>query len=351
VWRHFVGRLVDTSSQFAPTIPMGKSTAVSALEMLLDARDLGTRVPTPIERLELPAFSDNGLIVHVKRDDLIHPTIIGNKLRKSFGHFQLCRQRRISTVVTFGGRHSNHLLAVSQVGRALGFSTIGIVRGRDTHGPSPVLEECKQNGMRIVPVKAHEYYPLQRLSAPELNEIASCNDPVYVVPEGGTSEVSLEGTAAIVHEIEDVGQYAYIACAVGTGGTAAGLAAGLANLSICVPTRVLAIAVVRGYLTLPEQGHKALERKYGAERASSIVSSRIEFDGSAPFGRFGPPKASILAELRQLQKCVSFPLDSVYTGKLLLHIARLASSKFFVPGSKLLFLHTGGYQTAPLQVS
>lgn len=93
----------------------------------------------------------------MKRDDLIHPQISGNKLRKSLGHFELCRQRNIATVVTFGGRYSNHILAVSEAGSLFGFSTIGIVRGRDLVGKSPVLEECRSNGMRVVAMDVRNY--------------------------------------------------------------------------------------------------------------------------------------------------------------------------------------------------
>ena len=313
-------------------------------------RQIGMRIPTPIERVELPDFEQNDVVVDVKRDDLIHPLIIGNKLRKCLGHFALCRQQNISTVLTFGGRYSNHILAIAQAGSLLGLATFGIVRGSDLVGRSAVLEECRRNGMRIVPVDARNYYPVQKWPVSELSRVVSSTGPLYVVPEGGTSDVSLDSTASIIDELEAVDQYSHVICAVGTGGTAAGLAAGLARRSPGVATRVFAIAVVRGYLSLPEQGYRALVQKYGEERAAGIVSSRIEFDGSAPFGRFGLPAPEVIDELIELQARVRFPLDSVYTGKALLHVIRLVREKRFARGTRLLFLHTGGYQTASLNV-
>jgi 1-aminocyclopropane-1-carboxylate deaminase len=313
------------------------------------AQEIGMRVPTPVERIELPEFAEHQVVVDVKRDDLIHPVIIGNKLRKCLNHLERCRQQNLSTVVTFGGRHSNHILAIAQAGSLLGLTTIGIVRGSDLVGPSAVLEECRRHGMRIVAVDARNYYPVQTLSVSELNRVVSCTEAFYVIPEGGTSEISLESTATLIDEVEAVGRYSHIVCAVGTGGTAAGLAAGLASRNPAVATRVLAIAVVRGYVSLPDQANRALIQKYGEERTARVVSNHLEFEGSAPFGRYGVPKPDVLAELIALQGRIRFPLDSVYTGKTLLQIIRLVRAKRFVPGTRLLFVHTGGYQTAPLR--
>jgi 1-aminocyclopropane-1-carboxylate deaminase len=113
---------------------------------------------------------------------------------------------------------------------------------------------------------------------------------------------------------------------------------------------VLALASLRGYTTLPDQGRSALRDKVGAEQAEQILDRYLQFDGSAPFGRYGKPAAAVMAQLRTMQEQIMFPLDYVYTGKALLHLEQLALSGRFVRGSRLLFLHTGGYQTAPLSV-
>jgi 1-aminocyclopropane-1-carboxylate deaminase len=251
-------------------------------------------------------------------------------------------------VVTFGGRYSNHILAVSQLGASLGFSTTGITRGTDLVGISPVLEKCRENGMKIVPVKTSDYYPVQKLTTPDLCTLIGCSSPIYVIPEGGTSHVSLDGVAEIVNEIIDPSQYSYIACAVGTGGTAAGLALGLERLDKPLDTKVLALPVLRGYTTLPNQGQSALAEILGEEAARKLVDTRIEFDGSSPSGRFGRPDHVVMHELRKLENAISIPLDYVYTGKALLHIQNLAIAGKFQTGESVLFLHTGGYQTASL---
>jgi len=305
-------------------------------------------VPTPIEAVNLRSFGDLGIELHVKRDDLIHPLIIGNKLRKSFRHFELCRQRGHTSLLTFGGHFSNHLLAVAQAGQQLGLATTGVVRGTRMPGHSAVLEECRRRGMRIIPVTKETYYPVQQISSTELVSRLGLDSMPYIIPEGGTSEFTIEGAGHVIDEIPDPGFYSYVACAVGTGGTAAGLAWGVAQRAESRLPKILAIATLRGYTSLPSQGQAALVYKVGEEAAGRILARHLEFDGSAPWGRYGKPDESVMTRLRTLQELLSFPIDYVYTGKVLLQLEQMARAGRFPPGCKLLFLHTGGYQTAPV---
>ena len=305
-------------------------------------------VPTPIEPVSLPGFADRGIALYVKRDDLIHPRIIGNKLRKSLPHFKKFESSGCTSILTFGGRFSNHLLAVAQASHASGIATAGVVRGTDNRGTSGVLDECRQLGMQILAVGTKDYPLLQRMDAGDLKMKLGLNSPPYVIPEGGTSSLAIEGVGRIIDEIADPGSYAYIICAVGTGGTAAGLAWGLAQRPELQLPKVLAVAILKGYAHLPEQGQSALRKQAGDAAAKRILSRHLEFDGSAPWGRYGKPPASVLARLRALQDAVSFPVDYVYTGKALLQLEQLVLAGRFARGSRLLFLHTGGYQTAPI---
>lgn len=300
--------------------------------------------------VQLPSLAALGLELYIKRDDLIHPLVIGNKLRKSSRHFEVIQRERYNAVLTFGGRFSNHLLAVAQAGQVLGITTTGVVRGTGVPGESAVLEECRCRGMQIIAVETGEYYPLQQLVPDALRARLGLATTPYLIPEGGASALAIEGVAEIINEIIDLDSYTHIVCAVGTGTTAAGLAWGLAQLSEPSLPTVLALSALRGYTTLPEQGRSALCDKAGAEQAEQILARHLQFDGSAPYGRYGKPAASVMQQLHALQEQLTFPLDYVYTGKALLQLEQLAASGRFARGSRLLFLHTGGYQTAPLVV-
>jgi len=306
-------------------------------------------VPTPIEAVKLQSFDDLGIELYVKRDDLIHPHIIGNKLRKSLPHFEVCKQLGYTSVLTFGGRFSNHLLAIAQAGQLFNIATIGVVRGTDLSGSSAVLDQCRRMGMRMISVENAAYYPLQQMSTNELVTRLDLDNLPYIIPEGGTSTLALDGVGQIIDEIADIQSYNYIVCAVGTGGTAAGLAWALAQRTEQLLPKVLAIAVLKGYTTLPVQGQSALQEKVGVAIAEQILARHLEFDGSAPWGRYGKPVEAVMRQLRELQRQLAFPIDYVYTGKVLLQLQQLARAGRFNRGSKLLFLHTGGYQTAAIQ--
>lgn len=305
-------------------------------------------VPTPIEVVDLPAFASRSIELYVKRDDLIHPDIIGNKLRKSLPHLHCCIQQKFTSMITFGGRYSNHLLAIAKAGQECGIKTFGVVRGTDLRGGSEVLDECVRCGMQVLEAEADEYQALQTLNAADLSQRLQLDVVPYVIPEGGTAAVSINGTAAIIDEIPELSSWDWIVTAVGTGGTAAGLVWGLAQQKISALPRLLAFSVLKGFSSLPEPGMKALVEMSGPAVAQAMVARHLTFDGSAPFGRYGKPAVSVMSQLQTLQKQIHFPIDFVYTGKALLQLEQKVSAGQFTRGSRILFLHTGGYQTAAI---
>ncbi|MEU0065137.1 1-aminocyclopropane-1-carboxylate deaminase, partial [Streptomyces albidoflavus] len=113
-------------------------------------------LPSPVQELREPAFERYGVRLLLKRDDLIHPDIPGNKWRKLAPVLQGADGR---TVVTFGGAWSNHLRATAAAGRLLGFPTVGVVRGEELAGRplNPSLARCRADGMRLVFVSRSRY--------------------------------------------------------------------------------------------------------------------------------------------------------------------------------------------------
>jgi len=117
-------------------------------------------VPTPIVPVQLPSLVALGLALYIKRDDLIHPLIIGNKLRKWWRHFEVIQRLGYNAVLTFGGRFSNHLLAVAQI---LGITTTCVVRGTDVLGDSVVLDECRDRG--VLPPERTKMHKLAKMKS------------------------------------------------------------------------------------------------------------------------------------------------------------------------------------------
>src|SRR5688572_18579677 len=92
----------------------------------------------------------------MKRDDLLHPFVSGNKYRKLKYIVQDAQQQGKKHLVTFGGVYSNHLVAVASAGAALGLKTTAFVRGEEEL-KNPMLAICKLYGMELLQVSREEY--------------------------------------------------------------------------------------------------------------------------------------------------------------------------------------------------
>ena len=102
----------------------------------------------------------NNIRLYIKREDLIHPFISGNKFRKLFYNLSKAKEDNHATLLTFGGAYSNHIAAVAFAGKENGFQTIGVIRGDELAykiEDNPTLEKARQAGMEFVFVTREQY--------------------------------------------------------------------------------------------------------------------------------------------------------------------------------------------------
>lgn len=195
-------------------------------------------LPSPLQELADPRFARRSLRLLLKRDDLIHPDLIGNKWRKLVPNLDAAAGRPI---LTFGGAYSNHLRATATAGRLLGLPTVGVVRGQELAGRplNPSLAHCAANGMRLHFVDRTTYR--HKTDPDTLTAVlrAAGAEDAYVVPEGGSNPLAVRGCRALGEELRGHADVVVVAC--GTGGTLAGLAAGLAP-----EQRALGVPVLKG---------------------------------------------------------------------------------------------------------
>ena len=113
---------------------------------------------SPVHQIHDKLFDEQGLKVFIKRDDLIHPIISGNKWRKLKYLLREAQAQNKTHLVTFGGAYSNHIMAVAAAGKDLGIKTIGIIRGDELDETSnPALSFASQCGMKLFFVSREEY--------------------------------------------------------------------------------------------------------------------------------------------------------------------------------------------------
>ena len=158
-------------------------------------------IPSPTVHVEHPLFKANDLTVLMKRDDLIHPEISGNKWRKLKLNVEKYKHNKYDSILTFGGAYSNHIAATAAVGNAMGISTIGVIRGEElTPVSNATLEMAAAHGMQLNFVSRADYqYRYERWYWEDLrNQFGNC----LIVPEGGANLLGALGCAEILNELD-----------------------------------------------------------------------------------------------------------------------------------------------------
>ena len=172
-----------------------------------------------VQEIQLP---NTTISLFIKRDDLLHPHISGNKFRKLKYNITTAQEQNQSQLLTFGGAFSNHIVAVAAAGKEYGFQTIGVIRGEELVSQiadNPSLQFAQECGMQLEFISREQYRHKNESAALEFWQ--KKYGEIYVLPEGGTNELAVKGCEEILTVADDV--FDYICCAVGTGGTIAGL--------------------------------------------------------------------------------------------------------------------------------
>ncbi|MFI5974115.1 1-aminocyclopropane-1-carboxylate deaminase/D-cysteine desulfhydrase [Streptomyces sp. NPDC051452] len=293
---------------------------------MCSAARLLPRLPSPLQEVCDDRFDRRGLRLLLKRDDLIHPELIGNKWRKLAPNIEAAAGRPL---LTFGGAYSNHLRATAAAGRLLGFPTVGVVRGQEL-ADRPLnssLARCVADGMRLCFVDRSTY---RRKSEPgTLAAVlrSAGAEEAYVVPEGGSNTAAVHGCRALGEELRDHADVVAVAC--GTGGTLAGLAAGLR-----AEQRALGVPVLKGGF-LEADTRSLQERAFGARTGSWSLDDRFHFGGYART----PPELEAFAQ--DFEGRHGLPVERLYVAKLLYALTTLAAEGAFARGTTIAAVLTG----------
>ena len=289
---------------------------------------------SPVQLLTNPFPEPVNIRLMLKRDDLLHPLVSGNKWRKLKYNLLAAREQVYTTLLTFGGAYSNHLSATAAAGQAFGFQTIGVVRGEElaTMPLNHTLAFCQSCGMHLHFVSRADYRCKEEPDF--LADLVHRFGPHYLLPEGGTNELAIEGTAEIIPEIVAQLGYVpdYVCCPVGTGGTVAGLAQ-----SAPAGTNVLGFMALKGIVWANLQ-LGPLQNQTGQTGAWPILIQDYHFGG------YAKTTPELLHFIRAFERNTGVLLDQVYTGKMLYGIYELARKGFFPDGATVVAVHTGGLQ-------
>ncbi len=280
---------------------------------------------SPIQKVEFDILKQKQVELYIKRDDLLHNFVSGNKWRKLKYNILHAIKQGHDTLLTFGGAYSNHIHATASAAHHYNIKSIGIIRGEEHLPLNPTLLFAKKHRMLFHYMNRETYR--NKASSEVLDQLKRQYGDFYLVPEGGTNELAVKGTAEIV---KDIGiEFSHICCACGTGGTIAGIINELNG-----EKEILGFPVLKGATFLYDDISSFLKKDY----------KNYQLMLNYHFGGYAKIKADLIHFMDEFTKDTAIPLDPVYTGKMLYGTFDLIKNDHFPKGSKIIAVHTGGLQ-------
>ncbi len=267
--------------------------------------------------------------LYIKREDLLHPQVSGNKFRKLRYNIKAALLQHKKTLLTFGGAYSNHIAATAAAGKIAGLNTIGIIRGEELgENLSKTLQENDTlNFANFCEMKLHfvsrEVYS-KKTDPAFLEELRNKFGDFYVLPEGGTNDLAVIGCEEILTSSDK--EFDYIACAVGTGGTISGIINASARHQ-----EVLGFPALKGNFLQKE-----------IKKFTTKNNWRLILDYH--FGGYAKVSENLILFINNFKKQYGISLDPVYTGKMVFGIMEMIEKSEFPQNSRILAIHTGGLQ-------
>lgn len=261
----------------------------------------------------------------IRREDLIHPFVSGNKFRKLKYNLLEAKNQKKTTLLTFGGAFSNHIAATAFAGKQNGFNTIGIIRGEELASKineNPTLKFAQENGM-VFEFVSREAYRLKE-SNDFIEDLKNNYGDFYVIPEGGTNDLAVKGCEEILKE--DDSFFDFICSSIGTGGTISGI------INSALPHQK-----VLGFPSLKGDFLQKDIRKFAHKENWTLISDYH-------FGGYGKVSIELIEFINSFYQENDIPLDPIYTGKMVFGVIDLIHQGYFPENSKILMIHTGGLQ-------
>ena len=277
--------------------------------------------PTPYQTLDLPF----PVQLTVKRLDLIHPQISGNKFFKLKYNLLAAKQQNLNQVLTFGGAYSNHIAATAYAAHYFGFQSIGIIRGEELakQAFNPTLQTAQDFGMQLHFVSRAEYRLRHELEY--LQQLKQRYPNTWIIPEGGTNQLAIQGTKEIL-SADDRENYDVICCAVGTGGTIAGIIESSSDQQ-----HILGFSALKGDFL-----------KHDIQQWTNKTNWSLTDEYCC--GGYAKTNSELLQFMQQFEQQYAVPLEQIYTAKMMMGLFDLIQQGNFPVNTRILAIHTGGLQ-------
>jgi 1-aminocyclopropane-1-carboxylate deaminase len=278
-----------------------------------------------IQEINLSTITTQNIKLCILREDLNHPEISGNKFRKLKYNLIEAKELGFKKILTFGGAFSNHIAATSAAGKIHGFETVGIIRGEELENKideNSTLRFAKKCGMKFHFISREEYR--QKDDVDFLEKLQKQFPDTYIIPEGGTNNLAIKGCKEILHE--NCFNFDYIATAIGTGGTIAGVIESSQSHQT-----ILGFPSLKGDFIVNDIRNLT-------EKENFTIFNQFHFGG------YGKVNEELITFVNDFKRINQIQLDPIYTGKMVFGIMELIKNNYFEENSTILMIHTGGLQ-------
>jgi 1-aminocyclopropane-1-carboxylate deaminase len=287
---------------------------------------LPMQLPSPLVEIRDARVESQGVHLYLKRDDLIHTELPGNKWRKLKYNIGAAREQGMSTLLTFGGAYSNHIRATAVAGHYFGFNTIGVIRGEERLPLNSSLRYATGHGMQLAYMNRGAYR--EKADPSVIAGLRANFGNFYLIPEGGSNSLAVKGCKELVDEI-DV-DFDVICCPCGTGGTLAGISAALHR-----GQRAVGFSALKGGTFLVEDVAE-LQRQ-----SISTVLDNWSIETEFHFGGFARRTQQLNDFIELFTQAHGLTLDWVYVAKMMYGIFTLTDRGIFSPGKRIVAVITG----------
>jgi 1-aminocyclopropane-1-carboxylate deaminase len=265
--------------------------------------------------------------VDLLRLDSLHPIVSGNKFYKLRFYIAAAIQNGCSTVVSFGGPYSNHIVALAFTAREAKLKSIGYIRTNADEPMTPSLAEAKAYGMELVYLGRTDF----QTKKASILELSATKSDTYFIDEGGYGSIGAKGAATILSE-QDTTHYDYIICAVGTGTMLAGC------INAASPNqKIIGISVLKNEGSIEAEINALLFDNIYNNQPYSLLHQFHQ-------GGYAKTNPAMIAFMNRLWDTEKIPTDIVYTSKLLFGVEQLIQENYFEKDTSILVIHSGGLQ-------
>ena len=296
----------------------------------------------PITHIQEPFLEQNGVSLYLLRLEQTDPMISGNKWFKLIYNLEAFKKQHYSKLLTFGGAYSNHIHATAEACHRFDIPVIGVIRGEQSPKLNRTLLEAQQRNMLLYYISRQDYRLknkpdfIKSLLAKliDLNYLSK-QDKVYILPEGGSNDLAIQGCALIPKLISI--DYNYLCCAIGSGGTFSGLISGVSETQ--KNAKLLGFSALKGANNLSLTINELLKL--------SNVEKNIpawEINHNYHFGGFAKTTNELIEFMHHFYQNHSIKLDAIYTAKMMFGLYQLIKQGYFPRGSQIIAVHTGGLQ-------